>query len=74
LLDWHQSVNWLGFSRVTTTHARVLSAARPDLEGHATMSLVRWFLNLFPDAAPRRPLREDRLPDDELLREHSGTS
>jgi hypothetical protein len=34
------------------------------------VSLVRWLLNLFPDAAPRPPLREDRLPDDELLCEH----
>jgi hypothetical protein len=31
------------------------------------MRLLRWWLNLFSDAAPRRPLREEWLPDDDLL-------
>ena len=43
-----------------------------SLKVQHAMSLIRWWLDLL-DAVPRSPLREDSLPEDELLAEHPGT-
>ena len=38
------------------------------------MSILRWCLNLLPVGARRRALREEWLPDDELLSEQPGAT